>query len=157
MDATQLKELLAKTDKTPNAIEKEIKIPQGTLGKALNGKRSLPSKWDMPLKRYVAKNKSTDAITVQNEIVEDKIVVIEEVIVSPEILIPIEVVIPTQPLWVQDVEQFCNNNNCMPQDLMDSYKLPVKKPDTSLFDMLPKIKNESFFEKRQREALYGNK
>jgi len=44
-----LKTTIEKTGLTANAIESKLKIPQGTLNKALKGSRALPQKWEAPL------------------------------------------------------------------------------------------------------------
>ena len=38
-----------------SAIEKELKMPDTTLSKALNNKQSLPKKWKAPLDSFIKK------------------------------------------------------------------------------------------------------
>ena len=177
MTATEIKSTIDQTGKSVNAIEKELKMPQGTLGKAINGKRALPGKWDKLLKNLLKKEIKTLADAVESfnslpailmpgtvtkkdleEVIEDvkKIMPAIQPCLTIEKKEPIELIAnPTE--WVTNLENFCNTHNCTPQDLMDHYSpAQIKKPDASLAELLPKqSKAETYFEKRQREAI-GN-
>ncbi len=62
------------------------------------------------------------------------------------------------PSWVAEVELFCSNHNCTPEDLMVHYKgKPAKTVDRSLIDLISKstsnVGASSFLEQRRANAM----
>lgn len=73
MEILELQEIISKSGLSAYKIEKDLKIPNGTLGQVLKGKKVLPEKYEQSLK--------TLAYATQNEDIEEhkaKLVIEEE-------------------------------------------------------------------------------
>lgn len=57
METTELKQIIEKSGLSVYRIEKDLKIPNGTLSQVLSGKKKLPEKYEAAL-RFLAKESS---------------------------------------------------------------------------------------------------
>ena len=53
IEKEKLKSLIESSGLSVNAIEKKLKMPQGTLAKVINGVRELPAKWEAPVVKFL--------------------------------------------------------------------------------------------------------
>lgn len=125
MEDAKLKSWVEGSGKTISALEDELKMPRGTLSKAISGSRALPKKFaglvgkEAPIVKAPAPAPAPDGG------------------------------VSVLPAWAKEIEKFCSDNNCTPDDLMKNFegKKPVKRPAK-----IEGVGGESFFERRQREA-----